>query len=44
MEKGYLDVENLHILVKETKPSLTWDGKEDTAQWQNIARAKLRMP
>ena len=41
MDKGYLDVENLHLLVKECKPSMTWDGKQDTIEWQKVAREKL---
>ena len=41
MEKGLLDVENLHLLVKECKPSMTWDGKQDIAEWQKAGREKL---
>ena len=41
MDIGYLDIENLHRLVKAEVPSMTWNGAQDPAEWQVEARAKL---
>ncbi len=41
MERGYLAGDQLHDLLKEIKPSMTWDGKQDPSEWQKEARVKL---
>ena len=41
MEKGYLPLEHHYRLVKDTAPSMRWDGKEDFNTWKKRAKAKL---
>ncbi len=41
MERGYFAADQFHGLLKEIKPSMTWDGIQDTKEWQRDARKKL---
>lgn len=41
MERGYMPGEQFYNLLKNVKPSMTWDGKQDPVEWQRSARAKL---
>ncbi len=41
MEIGFMPGEQFHHLLKEIKPSMTWDGKQEPKAWQKAAREKL---
>ncbi len=41
MEIGLLSGDQLHGLLEETEPSMTWDGKQDPKEWQAEAKKKL---
>lgn len=41
MNKGYLPLEHHYRLVKDTAPSMRWDGEEDFNEWKSRAKEKL---
>ncbi len=41
MNKGYLPHEHHYKLIRDKKPSMAWDGKEDFKTWQKRAKEKL---
>ena len=42
MEIGYLPLEHLHQAVDKAVPSMRWNGNQNIAEWQKIAREKLK--
>ena len=42
MEIGYLPLEHLHRAVDKAVPSMRWNGNQNIAEWQKIAREKLK--
>ena len=42
MNKGYLPLEHHYRLIKDHKPEMRWDGKEDFNEWKDRAKAKLK--
>ncbi len=41
MERGYLPLEHHYRLIKDHKPEMRWDGKEDFNEWKARAKEKL---